>query len=1380
MQTLSLGDELGRGESARVLSSKTPSGTAVAIKIAHSGFERNLLEEARSLAILGAATVPRLRGVGLIGSELALVQEEVKGCSLTQLLATGPSIERRLALAQKLLGQATDCLRQVHRMGWAHGDIKPDNVIVDEAANDRMRLIDWGMAHDSGTVRGGTPRYLPPQVLRGDSISPAHSDVYALAVCLCDILMNEANDEPPTLEQVRSLPSPFNILLEPILRPREVEPASLKWLASEAETHGAASRADDSGIDTLRAEYIGTRLHDLQGTALTRIEELDGWPRFWSEELLLAFSSIRDVEGSGEEILGPLSLEPVSDMSAHDKRRFLARLVGADATTWRLPRVGDAALIEALLRVGKPTGFRGLLFAELLAEVSGQTSSTMTPLAGGEETEAQLVDWALCLGRRPVPRDVLVAIGDSSKAPASLRLEGGRVARLRGDYALARHLLEPLSQAEAVVEKALTLSRQGLKKESSQLLEPVAAAEGFGLPQTHARALQARARLDAGDAVGALEKLAEEPCSAPVGEVRALCYLALSKFAQAGEVLDAAEATAETDEALARLWGVRGMLEHAQGISLSARERFHAAMSLARQSGAALEEATYATGLAAAASDAGQLAEALLASERAESLFEALEKESQISRALLARASVLCALGVRAEVLSIARRGVPLARNALDVRCEAFLLLCVADVLPRGAEKLQVSRRAQALLADSGLEDQLRAATRVLSAGGEQHEHGDDWAAEAEQLEVQVEWWHARARQLEALGVGGNSERHGMASTIVAELERLSTGSPAIAALGPALVAGAHLALRLGLAEHGRNLLGRARELASHFLENVPQEYRTSALGLTWLEQARGKKLGEESGPAQLSDVEGLLRALSGRKKFGALLDQVLDMLLLWTGVERGLILLRAPGEKMVVRAARNLAKKDLDPQQRALSQSMAKRALEEGRPVVAVDAMHDISDVNRSVHALHLRSVLAVPLAARGEVLGVVYLDDKVRRAAFGESELSWVSLISTVAALAIFDHRDHLALKRALGRARRAEARLEQRLSSREAELEVAERELSRFRGPQALLGNYDGIVGQGLEMTRLLTTVDRVAKSDVPALICGESGSGKELIARAIAQNSERRGKAFIVENCAAVPEGLLESALFGHQKGAFTGASRNQAGLFALAHQGTLFLDEIGEMSLLMQTKLLRVLQEGEIRPLGADSSRRVDVRLIVATHRDLKSMVEEGTFREDLFYRLNVVSLVVPPLRRRVEDIPALTNHFIQRYGKGRSVRLSEAAMARLTSYSWPGNVRQLENEVRRMLVLGGDQLTTADLSPDIMSGSSDVPQARTLKEKVDALERQLVVEALETSKGNRTRAAEELGLSRFGLQKMTQRLKIEVAKTVLKSGRNRDRGLDDS
>jgi transcriptional regulator with PAS, ATPase and Fis domain len=279
-------------------------------------------------------------------------------------------------------------------------------------------------------------------------------------------------------------------------------------------------------------------------------------------------------------------------------------------------------------------------------------------------------------------------------------------------------------------------------------------------------------------------------------------------------------------------------------------------------------------------------------------------------------------------------------------------------------------------------------------------------------------------------------------------------------------------------------------------------------------------------------------------------------------------------------------------------------------------------------------------------------------------------------------------------------------------------------------------------------------------VPVLFVGESGTGKELVARAVHANGARARRPFVSENCAAVPEALLESTLFGHVKGAFTGATAMRAGLFEVADGGTLFLDEIGEMPLAMQTKLLRVLQDGEVRPVGGDRARTVDVRVLAATHRDLEALVAKGAFREDLFYRLNVVMLRIPSLRERPDDIPLLALHLLEKHAPGRGLRVTRAAMDRLVRFPWPGNVRQLENEIRRAVVLADGRIDVAELSQEVARGGPGAARGSglDLRTRVDALEAELVREAMAKTEGNQTRAAELLGVSRFGLQKMMRRL----------------------
>jgi transcriptional regulator with GAF, ATPase, and Fis domain len=256
--------------------------------------------------------------------------------------------------------------------------------------------------------------------------------------------------------------------------------------------------------------------------------------------------------------------------------------------------------------------------------------------------------------------------------------------------------------------------------------------------------------------------------------------------------------------------------------------------------------------------------------------------------------------------------------------------------------------------------------------------------------------------------------------------------------------------------------------------------------------------------------------------------------------------------------------------------------------------------------------------------------------------------------------------------------------------------------------LPGAY-GILGASPAMKKTFDLLAKILPTHLPVLVFGESGTGKELVAKALHHHGPRAKAPFLSENCAAIPENLLESELFGHVKGAFTGAVKDRPGHFRSADQGTLFLDEIGDMPLGMQSKLLRVLQEGEVRPVGGNRDYKVDVRVVAATHRDLKKMVAEGRFREDLYFRLNVLAIPLPPLRDRVGDVRLLADYFLQlarRDAPGREVSLAEDALAALEAFRWPGNVRQLENELRRAFALCDGAIRRADLSPEIQRGVS--------------------------------------------------------------------------
>ena len=492
------------------------------------------------------------------------------------------------------------------------------------------------------------------------------------------------------------------------------------------------------------------------------------------------------------------------------------------------------------------------------------------------------------------------------------------------------------------------------------------------------------------------------------------------------------------------------------------------------------------------------------------------------------------------------------------------------------------------------------------------------------------------------------------------------------------------------------------------------------------------------------------------------------------TDAERGFLLLEDDTGELVVKVARNIDQKTLETAEFELSRSIARRAAEGGEPIVTIDAAGDTRFREAlSVSDLHLRSVIAVPLVVKGRAVGTIYADHRLRKGAFDDDDVKVVLDFAEQAAIAIENARLLSELRR---RERQVEAlnrRLEIDLAARGEELTGMKQELRENREALAVRYDYRNIVGRTPRMLDLFRLLDRLTDTALPVVIQGESGTGKELVARAIHFNGPRKDRPFVSENCAAIPETLLESTLFGYARGAFTGADRDTRGLFEVADGGTLFLDEVGEMSPAMQGKLLRVLQEGEFRRVGSERTRKVDVRVVVATNRDLSRMVEEGKFRQDLYFRLAVARISLPPLRERREDIPLIVEHLLaKRAGEAKGGAatspkpLDPTVLARLVAYRWPGNVRELENEITRAHALSGERITVADLSPAVAASGDAEAVAPTdfdnllLKPRVERLERSLLREALGRSGNNQTKAAELLGLSRFGLQKKLKRYRF--------------------
>lgn len=453
-------------------------------------------------------------------------------------------------------------------------------------------------------------------------------------------------------------------------------------------------------------------------------------------------------------------------------------------------------------------------------------------------------------------------------------------------------------------------------------------------------------------------------------------------------------------------------------------------------------------------------------------------------------------------------------------------------------------------------------------------------------------------------------------------------------------------------------------------------------------------------------------------------LERIMDLAMESLGAERGFILLKHThnGQPYNPVVARNLSKENIT-MMRNLSTSVVNRVLQTGRSILSVDALHDQRfGSSDSVVVQQIKSIMCVPLQTGDDILGAIYMDSRISSRVFDEDSLRFLEAFAEQASLSILN------------------ARFVEQLQNENREL----------KNQLEASPSIPEMVGGAAAMQKIFDTIRTVAGSSASVLIEGESGTGKELVARALHKYSPRRSKNFIPIFCGGLSENLLESELFGHIKGAFTGATMDKPGLFEEANGGTLFLDEIADINMNVQTKLLRVLQEGEIKRVGANKITKVDVRIIAATNKNLWDEVQAGNFREDLYYRLNVINLRLPPLRERQVDIPLLANHFLNLYcmkNKKNIHTISKQAMDTLIRYHWPGNVRELENAIERAVVLcGGAVLEEEHFS--LQQAEAQLPIGSSLEE----INKFAILKTMELTNNNKTKAAQILGVSRRWLQ----------------------------
>ncbi|MBP7149021.1 MAG: sigma 54-interacting transcriptional regulator [Acidobacteria bacterium] len=929
-------------------------------------------------------------------------------------------------------------------------------------------------------------------------------------------------------------------------------------------------------------------------------------------------------------------------------------------------------------------------------------------------------------------------------------------ARLASALNQARRSGRPDLEADALVGLGEIAARRGRAEQAGELFRSAEAAAG-GAPaalRSAARrgkvlALEAAGRLD--DALEGAARLLDEAVRADhvEGQAEALALLGRlhARLGRRGAALKSLEQAVAARQRLgqealaAELVAAQAVLLLERGQPRVARARAIDAEALARRSGSAPALSSANAALARVAAALGNVSDAekhlpaggaLNASPLART-----ERALWLGAAHLNAAQAGSARGVLQESCFLARRsGLP------ELEREGLLLLAEAYAQLDDEDRTQLALRRVRQACETAAAPEVLARAALLSAERELLRPGGDLAHAREQAQSAADELTAR--------------------------ERGDLAWRAWAALAEA-------AQRSGDAAGAASAAAEARRRIDAWLAALPESdrerWRPRLRAHASLERIEAPEKAAEpsgAGSAEIAELERLLeinRALNSARDFRAVLQTLLDTAVELTGAERGFVLLEEGG-RTVVELARGEGGADLAGEDREMSRGVARQVIETRQPLLAHDARSDERlSASRSVHALQLQSILAMPLAPRGELAGAIVLDSRRTAGMFLPRHQQLLARLADQAGIALSNARLVDELRRQAEEIRRLNERLREEIEQQRIEILEKQSHLEvRFR--------YESLIGAAPAMQKVYRSLDKIVPTEIPVLITGESGTGKDLVARVLHYSGPRREQRFVTVNCAALTDTLLESELFGHRRGAFTGADRDRKGLFEQADGGTLFLDEIGEMPLHLQPKLLRALQFGEVRRVGEDTPRHVNVRIVAATNRELGEAVRDGRFREDLFYRLDVARIHLCALRERLEDIGLLIEHFLEqaavRSDRPRK-RIEPAAQRLFLRHSWPGNVRELENEVLKLATFTeGEVITEVDvlenatfLARGEARGEPGTPGETAATGGVTTLEHAEVEQirhALQASGGNRTRAAEMLGIDRSTLYRKLRRL----------------------
>ena len=1377
-----------------------------------------LVREAVALSGLEGLGVPRVLAFGALeDGRRYMVRELVEGRSLDELFdqsrtsilgASEPTTGSARDWLEPL-ADAADQLTALHRAGLLHGDVKPANVIAGE--DRRGTLVDLGLAapwREGGTrARGLTPKYAAPELLRGGALG-VRQEVFALAATLAEGLARRGGDLPDEArielakvaargtdaDPQKRFPSASEIAIamRAAIGVREERAARDAWpvvgidaIAQDLATSARALKQGEvlavvgprgSGRSTLLRRVAWTLgiegkqvvLADAPRTELSRRDAIAlemGEP---TNRTVLVIDDADSLDAPARELVdaalakGARAL--VSGEDARAKARIeippLDRATTDEILKRAMPSLPSALAAHLAERTGRRPGALRAAVRALAGHTIVSERDVDEALAEEDEDDDDLdegealsrAENAIEIGRVARAAALLARSfsGSSSEIRVRAAIANARVLMARGDGARAVSALDSIDAS--LRTRAWSAARGRALLRAGRFADAIDAARAALDGEEDAVTVEALGALGVAEAYLGRDASARENVERAVAIAKKIGDARGEGFAlgSLGVVHQRASRVAQAKEAYRDALGVASKAGDAGTVAAT---RLNLA-GLAREEGdiaSALEnlEATVDLGKRAGGSIAVQQARMNLVNldlflgrhARARASIDALRAEESLPDALRAQL-----LGCRAELA--ARTGDAQAASLYEACALAYEKQGRAsDAIEARLERLFVltSQTPPPELRDlEGLEDdEAHRALALLVRGVIEARLGHDDRAKV-----------ALDRAVETAKSAGQQERAVWA---------LSARARVLGPLGARVQARRDLESALAMLEDSASKL--PRDLREVFWDEPRRAaLRNASVTVESVSIAKPKSLDPTLGsvsiarPAEdkLSRVLEIVRELATEHDLSRLLSKVTDHALALLGGERGFVVLVNDDGELEAVAARD--RKGDDPHAR-FSRSVAEKVVETGEPVVAVRTREDARLAEAvSVHQLAIQSIACVPVRGApplGRPIGALYVETRVRPGARFQEELPILAAFADQAAIAIQNARLTSELAQRNAELEIAYRKIEGQLDRKSEQLAEARRDLGRVRATLKTHFGYAGLVGTSAAMRRVYALIERIKDADVPVLVTGESGTGKEVVARAIHQSSRRAKKTFTGVNCGAIPANLLESELFGHVRGAFTGAERDRKGLLRECEGGTLLLDEIGEMPIKMQAGLLRVLQEKTVRPVGGASEEPVDVRIVAATNRDLEQMVREGTFREDLYYRLHVVEVHVPPLRERSEDVLPLIDHFLTlfatRYRRERK-SVSRDALRRLGAYEWPGNVRQLEHVLlNAWLMSERDELSIEDIQlPDQSrpASSRSAPRAARNETEYKDSEKERILRALAACNWNRVKAAELTGIPR--------------------------------